>query len=289
MTRSLALGVGTDGGLLDLVNGIPVHPLVVHAAVVLVPLAALGLIAMAASRRFSRSFGWVVATISLAAAAACLAAKESGEALEDRVGEPGFDHADLGDIMPAIALGLVLVSGPLWLLDRRAGADAPRKPLRMAVAGLAVIVAAANLVWVYRVGDSGAKSVWTPRVATSAGSAGGGAAGSAGGGAAGSAGGGAAGSASTAGTTGGSAQPATGAAATYTLAEVSRHNSAGDCWAAIDSVVYDLGAWVDQHPGGAQRILDLCGTDGTSAFRGQHGSAEGPESVLEGFAIGQLG
>jgi uncharacterized membrane protein len=281
MTRSLALGVGTDGGLLDLVNGIPVHPLVVHAAVVLVPLAALGLIAMAASRRFSRSFGWVVATISLAAAAACLAARESGEALEDRVGEPGFDHADLADVMPAIALGLVLVSGPLWLLDRRAGADAPRKPLRMAVAGLAVIVAAANLVWVYRVGDSGAKSVWTPRVATSAGSAGGEAAGSSGGEAA--------GSASTAGTTGGSAQPATGATATYTLAEVSRHNSAGDCWAAIDSVVYDLGAWVDQHPGGAQRILDLCGTDGTSAFRGQHGSAEGPEKVLEGFAIGQLG
>ena len=52
------LPMSESGGPFDLVNGIPVHPLVVHAAVVLVPLAALGLVVMAVWPRFSRSLGW---------------------------------------------------------------------------------------------------------------------------------------------------------------------------------------------------------------------------------------
>jgi hypothetical protein len=35
-----------------------------------------------------------------------------------------------------------------------------RSPLLLAVAALAVVIAAANLVQVYRVGDSGARAVW---------------------------------------------------------------------------------------------------------------------------------
>ena len=46
--------------LLDTVAGLPVHPLVVHAAVVLLPLAALGAILMAVWRSFSRRFGVIV-------------------------------------------------------------------------------------------------------------------------------------------------------------------------------------------------------------------------------------
>jgi len=57
----------------------------------------------------------------------------------------------------------------LWLLDRSAPTDgpAPRRGLRIAVAVLGVLIALGNLVWVFRVGDSGAKSVWTGRVAAS--------------------------------------------------------------------------------------------------------------------------
>lgn len=157
-----------SGGPLDLVNGIPAHPLVVHAAVVLVPLAALGLLVMAVWPRFSRGLGWLVLAGAAVATLASWAAKESGEALEDRFGEPRFDHAELGEVMPAVAAGLLAVTALLWWVDRVTPADAPsgRRALRWVVAVLAIVVALGNLVWVVRVGDSGAKSVWSGRVVT---------------------------------------------------------------------------------------------------------------------------
>lgn len=157
-----------SGGPLDLVNGIPAHPLLVHAAVVLVPLAALGLLVMAAWPRFSRGLGWLVLAGAAVAALASWAAKESGEALEDRFGEPRFDHADLGELMPAFAAGLLLATAVLWWIDRSAPPEpsSRRRALRWAVAVLAAVVALGNLFWVVRVGDSGAKSVWSGRVVT---------------------------------------------------------------------------------------------------------------------------
>jgi uncharacterized membrane protein len=155
-------------GPFDLVNGIPVHPLVVHAAVVFVPLAALGLIAMAIWPRFSARYGWLVVGSGAVATVASVAARQSGEALEERVGEPGFDHADLGEVMPIFAAVLLVAVLALWLIDRRAPGEgpAPRRGLRIAVAVIGVLIAVANLVWVFRVGDSGAKSVWTIKVVT---------------------------------------------------------------------------------------------------------------------------
>ncbi len=158
-----------SGGPFDLINGLPVHPLVVHAAVVLVPLTAIGVIVMAVWPRFSQRHGWLVVGASLVALGANLVAKESGEGLEERIGDAGFDHAELGDVMPIFAAALAVIVIVLWLIDRRAPDDgpAPRRALRVVVAILAVLVAVANLVWVYRVGDSGAKSVWTPKVSSS--------------------------------------------------------------------------------------------------------------------------
>lgn len=158
-----------SGGPFDLVNGIPVHPLVVHAAVVLIPLTALGLIVMAIWPTFSRRHGWLVVLSAVSAALASVAARQSGEALEERMAEPGYDHADLGEVMPIFAGVLLIAVIALWLIDRSTPTDgsAPRRGLRIVVAVVGVIIALGNLVWVYRVGDSGAKSVWSGKVAAS--------------------------------------------------------------------------------------------------------------------------
>ena len=110
----------------------------------------------------------MVAVSGLLATGSSFAAKESGEALEGSVGEPGFDHAELGDLMPIFAAVMLVAVIALWLIDRRAPADgpAPRRGLRIAVAVVGVLIALGNLFWVYRVGDSGAKSVWSARVTT---------------------------------------------------------------------------------------------------------------------------
>lgn len=75
---------------------------------------------------------------------------------------------------------------------------------------------------------------------------------------------------------------------TYTMADVKAHSSDSDCWAAISGKVYDLTNWIAKHPGGADKITALCGTDATDAFAGQHGSQPEPNAELAQFVIGQL-
>jgi predicted heme/steroid binding protein len=269
--RSLLGALGTEsetGGPFDLINGIPVHPLVVHAAVVMVPLTALGVVVMAAVPRFSRRYGWLVVIASLVGTGASFVSKQAGEALAERVGQPGFDHAELGDIMPIVAALLMAVTVALWLIDRSAPDDGPnpRRGLRIGVAVIAVLVAVGNAFWMYRVGDSGAKSVWAGKVAVS----------------------------QTASGAGASASPSSSASptsspATYTLSEVAAHSTPGDCWSAINGKVYDLTRWIDQHPGGPQQIIDLCGTDGSAGFDAQHGGQARPEQELAQFLVGSVG
>lgn len=75
---------------------------------------------------------------------------------------------------------------------------------------------------------------------------------------------------------------------TYSLADVSSHKDATSCWTAIDSKVYDLTEWINQHPGGSEKILQICGIDGSSAFNNQHGGESRPANELESYYIGDL-
>ncbi len=73
-----------------------------------------------------------------------------------------------------------------------------------------------------------------------------------------------------------------------TMTEVKKHNKDTDCYTAINGNVYDLTSWIDQHPGGADAIISLCGIDGSSAFTEQHGGQGKPERELASFKIGPL-
>ncbi|MFG1649348.1 DUF2231 domain-containing protein [Micromonospora sp. NPDC049275] len=160
----------------DTVNGLPLHPLVVHAVVVLLPLAAIGVAALAVRPSWRGRYGWLVVLIAALATAAIPLATSSGEGLERRVGDPG-EHAELGDTLLWFALPLLAAAVALVWLHRRgarpdgdvAGSRRLSGPVAVVIAVLAVVVAAANLVQVYRVGDSGAKAVWGNVPAASAG------------------------------------------------------------------------------------------------------------------------
>jgi cytochrome b involved in lipid metabolism len=72
------------------------------------------------------------------------------------------------------------------------------------------------------------------------------------------------------------------------MAQVATHNTASDCWTVVSGKVYDVTSWEDQHPGGAARIIGMCGVDATTAFQNQHGSQTTPNTDLSGFQIGTL-
>lgn len=73
-----------------------------------------------------------------------------------------------------------------------------------------------------------------------------------------------------------------------TAAMVSQHNSRSSCWSSINGSVYDLTSWIPNHPGGEQRILNICGIDGSAMFNAQHGRSNKVATVLAGFKIGAL-
>ena len=82
--------------------------------------------------------------------------------------------------------------------------------------------------------------------------------------------------------------PNTDSGTGITLAEIATHKNATSCWSSINGNVYDLTAWIPQHPGGPQAILQLCGTDGSAKFNAQHGGAALQQQILAGFKIGVL-
>ena len=74
----------------------------------------------------------------------------------------------------------------------------------------------------------------------------------------------------------------------YAMADVSIHNNASDCWTAINGSGYDVTSWISKHPGGPDKIIALCGIDGSQAFNKKHGGQRRPENELATFKIGVL-
>ena len=154
------------------VLGLPLHPLVVHAAVVLVPLAALLLIAAAVSLRVRRWAGWLTPAVATIALVLVPLATSSGENLEGSVGDSALveKHAELGDQLLPWALAVAVLSFALVWWDRRER-SLPRgganRGLAVALTVLAVVAGLGAGVQVALIGHSGAKAVWSKQAASS--------------------------------------------------------------------------------------------------------------------------
>lgn len=147
------------GGPLDLLFGLPVHPLVVHAAVVLVPLVALAALAMSYWPSFSIKYGKPVLILAVIAQLSLFVAKASGEPFEERLGKEIERHADLGEIAPLTFIPLLVLLFIRWRMDR-SGATVGSPRVRRLVSILLALSAILALVFIYLTGHSGAESVW---------------------------------------------------------------------------------------------------------------------------------
>jgi hypothetical protein len=152
------------GSLLDLVGGIPVHPLVVHVVVVLVPLSSLGAVLMVLRRSFSRRYASLVVVFAGFSAGAAVVAKESGEQLTKHVGTPAT-HVEFGSLMPPIAIGLFVLIAIFWLFDRGIPMNRSRPIWLSILGGVLILAAIFAVVWTLLVGHSGAEAVWTSLLA----------------------------------------------------------------------------------------------------------------------------
>ncbi len=147
--------------MFDTIAGLPLHPLVVHAVIVLVPLAALGALVVSVRPTWDRTYGWLVVLTALVATGSSVVAKLSGEQLASRVGFPA-DHAQIATLMPLFSGLLLIAVSALWWWDRK-GEQTPDR-MRTVLAVLTTLTAVFALIWAIRAGHSGATAVWKPIV-----------------------------------------------------------------------------------------------------------------------------
>lgn len=258
-----------DLPIFDLITGLPVHIFVNHVVVVIVPLAVITVILAVAFPRLRQSYRYPAVGLAIIGALSAIVAEQSGRALEARVGV-AEEHSEWGEMLPPVAVALAVLSA-IWLIVSYMSSSRG-KILAAVIGGVVIIVGIVAVVITVLAGHSGAQSVWGDRVSD---------------------------------TETAVVEPADEAvvpeAATeeapavptdtsvLSVENVALNDSEASCWTIVDGNVYDLTDWISSHPGGASRILGLCGIDGTSQFEGQHGGSSSAGGTLESYLLGPIG
>lgn len=146
------------------VLGLPLHPLIVHATVVVVPLAALGAIVISLLKWARVRYGELVLVAAIAAPILTFVTQQAGQDLSTRFTRPSValqQHEDLGGTLIWWTLGLLVGVIVVYLAQRLINADHPRGRLLLVVgAVISIVFAVVTVVQVVRIGHLGATAVW---------------------------------------------------------------------------------------------------------------------------------
>lgn len=247
---------------------LPLHPLAVHFAVALFPLAVIGLIVATVWKKARDKY----LTLAVAAVALTLPlvfmAQQSGEALSEVFYEPQ-PHSEYGEQLMPLALATVATGVVLVFSLRRNW----NKMFSQLVAVAIVPLGTASLAMTFVVGHSGADAVWAGKITPQS-------------------------------EQGMPLSPSEEVSTTapadnsqtqdsamvegISAVEVGKHSTQSDCWVVIDGAVYQLDGYMSKHPGGKAVLTSLCGKDGSAAFNNQHARQALPETELEKLKRGLL-
>ena len=241
------------------ISGLPVHPLVVHFAVVILPLSAIALIAIIYMPKLKSKYSFITTIGVVLGSAAVLVAKQSGEALSEKIGTP-VEHADYGSLLTYAAF-IFMVLTLIWYRSNKGRRSRVVTPL----GHVTVLAAIAVLGLTFLTGHTGAQAVWEGRLPT-----------------------GAKATTTPAASATTTSKATTSGAKIYTAADLAKHATRASCWTVIGGNVYDLTKWISRHPGGSSTIIALCGKDGTAGFSAQHGGQPRPANELAAFKIGKF-
>ena len=247
---------------MDLITGLPIHPLINHGVAVLVPLAAIGALLVIFIPKLRLNYSPLVLVTVLLATVSAFIATQSGEALAERVGLPNA-HATQGERLSYVVLAFAILFSIWFALEksertRERVANLGKRVLNVVIP----ITAISSFVLTILVGHSGAQATWQDRIDQ----------------------------------TQATALAETGPkpinpAGTINLSnsEIKTHNLKSDCWSIVNGNVYNLTTYVQRHPGGASVIANICGKDGSKAFLNQHNTKSKPNNVLSSFLLGPVG
>ena len=141
---------------------LPLHPLIVHGVVVLLPLLGIAILPLLFNRRWLSRLHYIVLITLAMVTVAVLAAASSGNSLAAAVGLPE-EHANWGNTLVFVAMGLygafvIYIFFAIYL---------PSKALSQLLSAVVGIIAISSVVLTVLVGHSGATAVWESKYASS--------------------------------------------------------------------------------------------------------------------------
>ncbi len=156
-----------------ILGGLPLHALLVHFTVVIVPVAAVAVGLTAVWPAARRRLGLVTPILAAIALIAVPFTVNAGQWLYDRVEQTpaAQEHEEIGTSLLPWAIALFVVAALQWVWYRMDRTPADTGTLRSSrgvrtgvtvLLMLAVLISAVgSVVTVVRIGDSGARAVWT--------------------------------------------------------------------------------------------------------------------------------
>ncbi|KAF6173545.1 hypothetical protein GIB67_042675 [Kingdonia uniflora] len=73
----------------------------------------------------------------------------------------------------------------------------------------------------------------------------------------------------------------------FSYEDIFQHNTKDDCWIIIDTKVYDITSYLDDHPGGDDVLLNATGRDAKEDFE-LVGHSDNAREIMQGYCIGEL-
>ena len=153
--------------------GLPAHPLVVHAAVVLIPLAAAAFVAVGWNKHWRQVYYLPVTILALAGGVAAFLSDQTGEPLQEtvrRAGQRVGEHPEQGGTAMAFAMIFAAACVGVYLYHQFGGPIRERLGLQdrfrlpvsddTALYVLVVPLAALAVITMTIAGHSGARLVW---------------------------------------------------------------------------------------------------------------------------------
>lgn len=143
---------------------LPLHVLVIHLTVVLLPVAALTVILFALVPRWRHVLRWPALVLGVGTVVCAFVAKESGEAFVNAVptlAKAVALHQSRGNLLFWYCLIFAVVAVAAFLLLGRTGDKATKsRPLELLTQAAVVVIGVLVLWQTVRTGDAGAKAVW---------------------------------------------------------------------------------------------------------------------------------
>lgn len=243
------------------IGELPLHPLAVHFAVALFPVALLALIAVISVKKLREKYLATSVVAVIVTLPLVFVAQQSGEALSEVFYEPQ-PHSEYGEMLMPLASVTAASAAALWLSFRQNW----KKIISQLLGVLTISLSVASIAMTFVVGHSGAEAVWGGKVPTGQEQV----------------------DSLPSGETPDPNSPSNNGASGISASEVTLHNTASDCWVVIDGSVYQLDKYMSQHPGGKSVLTSLCGKDGSKAFANQHARQALPNSELAKLYLGAL-